>query len=83
MEGVTTMKQKNRQDLRDGRIPVSATLNGEFVIDVLGASDGMLTINDMQDRMPYNRNRLYPVYDARNGSSIGRMSATAFVAKFI
>jgi len=51
-----------RPDLRRGRKPESATTHGNFVVDFGGSN--MTPIND---------NILWPVYDARDGSSIGRM----------
>ena len=82
------MSQHNRKDLREGRIPIRASENGDFVIDVdqlFGASNGMLTANDLIDVVHsgkvYNNPRTYPVFDAKNGQSIGRMNINTFMKK--
>jgi hypothetical protein len=85
------MAQHNRKDLRDGRIPIRASENGDFVIDVdqlFGVSNGMLTANELIDVVDsrgkiHSNPRTYPVFDAKNGQSIGRMNINAFLRKMM
>ena len=84
----------NRNDLRKGRIPERATMNGDFVIDVSDflynphfEDDSMVTANDLLhngvDVRLFNSDRLYPVYDAKNGMSIGSMKPRDFMRKML
>ena len=65
------------------RIPQTAINNGEFVIDV--GQFFMSTADEVaqQRRLRGNTRDLFPVYDAKNGQSIGNMTAEAFLRKIL
>lgn len=75
-----------RNDLRKGRIPERATTHGDFVMDIGGQID-CVTANDLlgvQDNLRlFKSNKLFPVFDAKNGSSIGNMTARDFLRKML
>jgi hypothetical protein len=71
------------------RISQTAINNGDFVIDV-GQFFGnpnipMITADELVQRRGLRENTrdLFPVYDAKNGQSIGNMTAEAFLRKIL
>lgn len=86
-----------REDLRQGSIPMKATMEGNFVIDLSSASNHfynndevaemMITADDLRVYNPnpflLNSNKLFPVFDAKNGMSIGKMTARDFLRKML
>lgn len=89
----------SRKDLRGGKIPQKAVENGDFVLDISGVSmylfndpdiaetRSIMTANNIIDNGLGNRllqyNRRFPVYDATDGSSIGKMTARDFLRKML
>jgi hypothetical protein len=65
------------------RISQTAVNNGDFVIDV--GQFFMSTAEEVaqQRRLRNNTRDLFPVYDAKNGQSIGNMTAEAFLRKIL
>jgi hypothetical protein len=83
-----------RQDLRRGRIPEQATRTGDFVIDINDFlitpdfnSDSMVTANELvtngTNTRLFRSDQLFPVYDAKNGMSLGNMKPRDFVKKML
>jgi len=70
---------KNIPRKRDERIPLQSMANGDFVIDIGGSS--MITPPQFRDSGV--KNGKYPVFDARNGISIGELTADAILRKIL
>ena len=74
----------NRKDLRRGRIPELATIHGDFVMDIDKYSDEMFTVDTLvMDNHILNSNNLFPVYDAKTGMNIGKMTPKKFAKKML
>jgi len=85
------MLKPRKQPGREGRIPLRATENGDFVIDMeqfLGNEAPMITapqlvhLSEEEPRIN-NSYQLFPVFDAKNGMSIGKMTAQDFLRKIL
>lgn len=85
------MIKPRKQQWRDGRIPLRATENGDFVIDMeqlLGNETPMITAPQLvhlaeEEPRINNQYQLFPVFDAKNGMSIGKMTAKDFLRKIL
>jgi hypothetical protein len=64
----------------DERIPEIASINGDYVMDIF--QDRMFTASDLKKRRYHNQD-LFPVYDAKNGKSIGKMNPNTFIDKML
>jgi hypothetical protein len=66
------------------RIPLVASMNGDFVIDF---NDEMFTARDIisngMRNEALNSINLYPVYDAKNGRGVGKMKPKLFIDKML
>ena len=86
------MLKPRKQPGREGKIPLRATENGDFVIDLeelLGNDAPMMVtapqlvnLREKETRID-NSYQLFPVFDAKNGMSIGKMSAQDFLRKIL
>jgi hypothetical protein len=64
----------------DERIPEIASINGEYVIDIF--QDTMFTAKELKKKR-YSNSNLFPVYDAKNGKSVGKMNPNIFIDKML
>lgn len=64
---------KNSSNVRRGRIPLEAQRNGLFVVDF--GWEQMVPVNFVK------QDRSFPVYDGRDGSSVGNLKMSDILRK--